>query len=131
MLSRAITQNIPNNAFTAVQFITEIADPDNVCPTPSTDITVKSTGVYQINIQSIFTSNATGNREARLLKVAGSVVLLDQLVVGMSSQSGGNDYIDESQLVSLTLNDVLQVQLFQNSGGSLTCGCIFSMKRVA
>ena len=113
-------QSLTNNAFTTLAFNstrfdqgTATAQHDN--STNNSRLTCRHTGIYQITGQVEFASNSTGQR-AIALHLNGSTYI-DQVEQG--AVSGDVTIMNITTLYSLTSGDYVELQAFQNRGGSL------------
>lgn len=82
-----------------------------------TRLVAHRTGVYDITYDVTFTANSTGRRRAQLFK--------NGLIFTPNMRSGGDAPTNEAYLtghlagIELTQDDYIEVQLYQDSGGSL------------
>lgn len=135
---------IANNAWTGVPFVTEDFDPDvmhdNASNTTRITIPTGGAGYYIATGQIRFAANGTGSRGIRFLKNGATSSALG----GGQFDPSANASIDHginisSGIVKLSAGDYLEMQAFQNSGGSLNAkastaeyelGTWFSLTRV-
>jgi hypothetical protein len=117
---RAAAQSINNNSWTFVNFDSEDADTGNMHSTSvnSFAVTINQAGLYACAGKGGFVANATGQRAVRATKnnvvINGSSVIFNN--VGASNVASG---ATPPLYVQCALNDVLGVQVWQQSGGAL------------
>lgn len=119
VVTRAVTQSIPNNALTAITWDTVVIN-DYVLPLfalgAPTIITLQEPGFYSVSAHVSFAANATGYRQIRI-EFSGTPVTAQSLnnlgaSVGIDLNIGANVYTP-------TTTDTIRVTVFQNSGGAL------------
>lgn len=119
VVSRAISQSIPNNALTVITWDTIVIN-DYVTPMFSlgapTIITMTEPGFYSISAHVSFAPNAAGYRQIRI-EMNGNPITAQSLnnlgaSVGIDLNIGANVYTP-------TAIDQIRVTVFQNSGGAL------------
>lgn len=126
--ARTTAQSIANGTWTTVTWPTENIDTGNMHSTVSnTDaVTINQAGVYSVSVKGGFAANSTGVRGARLLlngtldanAVQGATVLSLPNNIGPAATPLPTVYLQ------LAVNDVLRVQVYQNSGGALNTAAI-------
>lgn len=119
VVTRAVTQSIPNNVLTPITWDTIVIN-DYVLPLFSlgapTLITLTEPGFYSVSAHVSFAANASGYRQIRI-EFSGTAVTAQSLnnlgaSVGIDLNIGANVY-------SSTTTDTIRVTVFQNSGGAL------------
>jgi len=114
--------SIANNTDTILTFNTENFDTSSYhsTVTNTSRLTVPATGKYLITVNIGFSNNATGYRYAQIKKNGATNVC----TVGLNySPSGTYDVqLSNSVIVSATTADYFELQVYQNSGGSLNGG---------
>lgn len=107
---------IANTTFTTLTFDGESWDTDSMhsTVTNTSRITVPRTGYYKIELQGIWQNNTTGGRGARFLN-NGSAIFTQFL----DAVDGDFNYY-YPYTAKLTANDYLEVQMYQDRGGTLT-----------
>lgn len=117
---RDTTQSINNNTWTFVNFTGEDTDTGGMhsVVTNTFAVTINQPGLYSISGKGAFTANATGQRAVRLVKnnvvINGSSVIFNN--VGASNVASAPT---PTCYVQCAVNDVLGVQVWQQSGGAL------------
>lgn len=108
--------SIPNLTYTLITFDSELWDTNTMhsTSTNTSRITVPKTGYYRMQLIGIFGANLVGSRGARFLKNGSN--LMTQFVKG---DNGDYQYFYD-YTAYLNANDYLEVNVFQDSGGSLT-----------
>ena len=108
--------SINNNTTTALTFNSERWDTDNIHSTSTNTgrLTCKTAGVYNISASVQFESNATGTRAITILLGGTTVIGSDQrLAANVATTCNLSiDYV-------FAVNDYVEVQVYQNSGGAL------------
>jgi hypothetical protein len=124
-LTRTTSQSITDSSWTTNNMLwtDERVDTGNMHSTSSnTDrVTITQAGLYSVTAKGSFAGNATGIRGTRLLLngtadanvVEGATVLFPAIGTSPVSVPLPTVYIQ------LAVNDILRVQVFQNSGGAL------------
>lgn len=119
VVTRAVTQSIPNNVLTPITWDTIVIN-DYVLPLFSlgapTLITLTEPGFYSVSAHVSFAANAAGYRQIRI-EFSGTAVTAQSLnnlgaSVGIDLNIGANVYTG-------TTTDTIRVTVFQNSGGAL------------
>lgn len=119
VVTRAVTQSIPNNVLTAITWDTIVLN-DYVLPLfnagAPTLITLTEPGFYSVSAHVSFAANATGYRQIRI-EFSGTAVTAQSLenlgaAVGIDLNIGANVYTP-------TNTDTIRITVFQNSGGAL------------
>jgi len=118
-------QSFTNNTYTTVTNWTELQDTHAAFVASTGVFTVPIAGTYSLNGMISFNSNATGVRELRIRKNGGAQDILFDRQVGSSD---GN-YLSGSTVIKCNQGDTLQLQAFQNSGGSLAIIAINEYQR--
>jgi hypothetical protein len=117
------TQSIPTSTWTALTFATDDTDiGDMHSPSVNTSrLTVPSGegGIYLVHGAVSFGASASGVRGIRLFLNGGATASLEQYVPGFSTSSVGPTVM-VTELVSLAAGDYLEVQVFQDTGGSIS-----------
>lgn len=112
---RSTDQSISNNTNTNAQFgSAPISQSVTWSSGDNTKLTIGVTGVYLIGFVYKFDSGS-GTRMANIIKNGSATVLPSRI----PAVSGDGTSFGVSNLVSLTAADYLQLQVWQNSGGSL------------
>jgi hypothetical protein len=111
-------QSIPNNAWTLVNWNTNIYDDSNLHNTASnnTFIYPKTPGWYRVNGAVRFAANATGQRGIRIAKNGSDVSRTT--VFGISSASVNTSVVTDI-IVYLIPTDSVGIEVFQDSSGAL------------
>ncbi|MGG1599310.1 hypothetical protein [Paenibacillus naphthalenovorans] len=111
------SQSIPSGAYTTLVFNTEYYDDaeqhDNAVN--NSRLTCKEIGKYLIHSEVLFASNATGYRGVRL-RINESIID-GQFIVG--AVNGNQTSITFSTIRQLNMSEYVEVQVIQNTGGSL------------
>ena len=109
--------SINNNTTTELTFNSERWDTDEIHSTVTNTgrLTCKTAGIYSVFASVSFAANATGIRELRFL-VNGSVT---HGSVRLAAASSGKTNLVSTVQLSLAVNDYIEVQVFQSSGGNL------------
>lgn len=128
-------QSINNNSWTEVSWNSESYDTNTMHDTSTNpeDITIKTAGLYQVNVQIRWSDiSTTGSRGIRV-KQNGTIVMNPFLdVSGMSSYQ----FVECSDSLVFAVNDVITVEVFQDSGsakniyGGLTHSCFISVSQI-
>jgi hypothetical protein len=110
------SQSIPSSTDTILDLGAEDYDTntmhDNV--TNNSRITIKTAGYYQIGSYIVFAANATGIRSFQIKKNGNAARINTQ-----NAPSGGDCQTMGSCVLQLNVNDYIQLQVYQNSGGTL------------
>jgi len=124
------SQTISNVTWTALAFNSETFDTDTLHDTSTNNsrLTVERDGYYRINANASFASNSTGNRRMRF-RVNGST---DWAAIKQNAVSGTTHDLSLSTLVRLSSSDYIEVEVYQNSTGSLSVPAspVFSIEQV-
>ena len=127
-------QSIPNATFTVLTFDLESFDTntfhDNSTNNSRITIPAGKAGKYAVQWQAVWTANATGSRNTKLLKNGADAAYgVWSVSVGASDPTSYNN----NAILDLAVGDYLEITLGQGSGGSLTVaageaiGCTFSV----
>lgn len=111
-------QSVPSSTVTAIALNAEDYDTDSMhdVSTNNSRITCKTAGLYAISAQVEFASNATGVRQIFVSKNGTQAASL--IFPNMGSVT--NTQINASfPPISLSVNDYIELNVWQNSGGSL------------
>lgn len=110
-------QSIPNLTLTTLAFNSEKFDSDNIHDpvTNNSRLTCRTAGTYLISFNGRWETNATGQRWLVLFWNATRYIAMSTLDVGIP----GNFATEMSTIYTLAINDFLQVQVWQDSGGAL------------
>lgn len=127
-----VAQSIPNNVYTKINFDAEQYDNadhhDNVVN--NTRITCKETAKYLIHVQVTFANNPTGIRGVQV-RINGSIV---EGIDFRNAVSAFNTVVSFSFVRLLSVNDYIELEVYQNSGGNLdvtgVSGTQFGMVKV-
>lgn len=107
---------IANSTTTSLTFNTEDFDTDTMFTTADpAKITIKTAGKYMVGANCTFTANATGVRSL-LITISGGAVICASSV---NARSSGNTDLSVVGVYDLAINDVLNANVLQSSGGSL------------
>ena len=117
-----VAQTISNNTDTMLPFSAELYDTDSMhsTSTNTSRITIPAGkgGYYEMRWSCIWASNTSGNRRVRLVK-NGSIYELGPV---LTVAGVGLTMISNSSVVSTSAGDYWELQVFQDSGGSLNTG---------
>lgn len=119
ILRKSADQTIGTGSITAVTWDTEDADTQSYHSTSSnTDrITVPKAGNYLFTYHAAFAANTTGQRYFWLAKNGGAS---DRRGYQLTSASSGDVTAATGALIiNLAINDYINMQVYQNSGGNL------------
>lgn len=122
---RAAAQTISNNTWTFVNFDSEDTDTGNMHSTSVNTfaVTINQPGLYAISGKGGFVANATGQRAVRLSRTpsGGSATVINGSSVIFNNVGASNvaSAPTPTCYVQCALNDVLGVQVWQQSGGNL------------
>lgn len=127
----SVDQSIANDTNTTVAFNSEQFDTDTMhdASTNNSRLTCKTAGKYLIISNITWETNVTGFRQQQI-KLNGATVLSTQRDV-----AGGTNMQTQSTLYNLSVNDYVELVVYQNAGGPLTLigtetGAKFMMVRV-
>jgi hypothetical protein len=113
-------QSIADGAFAYLDFDQEYIDTDtlhNPASNPSR-ITINEAGLYLIVVNLKFATSTTGDRQARVIKNR-SEVLTTASCEGLAGAFGDTS-LNFSTIASLAVDDYIEVNAGQNSGGALS-----------
>lgn len=118
-LQQTVAQAISDSTFTALTFAVEDVDYDGGHSTvTNTDrYTAQTEGWYWVAGGASFAANATGRRGIRYT-VNGSAVDCSECYYQATS-AGTSQIAGRAKTVYLTVGDILRVEVYQSSGGSL------------
>ena len=112
---------IGNATDVVVSWSSEEFDNDNMWVNTSTSrITVNTAGIYTVSFNISWASNATGERIAWIQK-NGSGASRWGMVRGAAS-AAGETIMSSTTIMSLAVNDYIEVGVYQSSGGNLNIG---------
>ena len=123
----SLNQSIPNGTWTTLSFDSEHFDSENIHD-PSVDATkliCKTAGTYLIIGFVYFAANDAGVRSARLLRNGNKA---NEVVINAPFNAYAG--VLTSWVTNLSVNDYIQMQAYQTSGGALTVGSSLSMVKV-
>lgn len=108
---------IPTATWTVLTFNSELYDTDNIHDTSTNPsrLTCKTAGLYLITFNAYFVANTTGTRIFRLY-------LNGTTAIGQARgipDALGYCAIPATTIYQLTVNDYVEAQVYQNSGGDL------------
>lgn len=116
---RGAAQSIPNNTPTAIAFDTEDIDIDAMHSASGTRLTINTPGTYFVSGMIPYDPNATGQREARLVKNGtGSAVPGARTIIPASGSFTVTAVLPSIEL-PLIVGDFLELVANQTSGGAL------------
>jgi len=113
-VTKSAAQTITNSVSTIITWDEEDYDTDNMHDnvTNNSRITIKEPGKYSVLAQFEWTSNSSGKRIIDIMK--------NGVVVGKGNYSAsGNSQHTISFVGAFIVDDILEVRVFQDSGGSL------------
>lgn len=110
----AADQAIPNSAATVVTFDTSEYDTDTMFDDATDSFIIKSPGRYDVKAGVSFATNALGVRDVEI-RLNGSDIAVTQV----DPAALNNTELCASADFTGAIGDVLQVVVFQNSGGAL------------
>lgn len=119
--SRSAAKSITNATVTQYDFDQESYDTDAMhsTSTNTTRVTIKTAGVYVFTAAVSWASNTTGRRLAQfLINGATTGPADDKSVVG---GAGGEHSVTLVWSQSFAVNDYVELNVYQNSGGALNC----------
>lgn len=113
-------QSIANGTVTVLNFDAENWDTDGMHDnsTNNSRITAKTAGKYAVMMNAVFAGNDTGGRQI-LLRLNGTTALGSVLMANNGLGEDQNMYLFATDLA---VNDYLEMQVWQNSGGNLNVG---------
>lgn len=120
MLYQNTAQSVPNAAFTAITWDTEVADTHNGHDliTNPTRYTSQIAGWYEVDGQISWAPNATGRRIASIF-VNGAELGYTRDEIVPTATAGTSLSCKATALVFLNVNDYVEIRGFQSSGGAL------------
>ena len=120
IVRRAVVQSIPHNVVTAISFDTEDVDTDGCFTATSTNITIKTSGVYLLTGNVQYISNATGLRDVGFQK-NGTIINTGAGVLASDANAvnGSITVLNVAGMVNLVATDVITLYSFQLSTISL------------
>jgi len=112
-------QLIANGAWTVLNFNSERFDNDDIHDTVVNNnrLTCKTAGIYEITAQVQFATNGAGER-FYMIRLNGAIVIADtkhKAISTVATQTG----MTLTTLYQLSVNDWVEVLVYQNSGGAL------------
>ena len=113
-VTKSADQTISNSTSTIITWDQENYDTDGMHDnvTNNSRITIKTAGKYSVMAQYEWTSNSTGKRIIDIMK--------NSVVLGKANYlSSGNSQHTISFIGDFVVDDILEVRVFQDSGGSL------------
>jgi len=113
-VTKSADQSIPNSASTIITWNQEDYDTDGMHDnvTNNSRITIKTAGKYSVMAQFEWASNSSGKRIIDIMK--------NSVVLGKANYlASGNSQHTISFVDALVVGDILEVRVFQDSGGSL------------
>jgi hypothetical protein len=125
---RVAAQSIPNSAFTAISWDTELQDNDNQLTVPTSSLVLPNPGVY-VGFGGVqFAGSASGSRTATTFKNGGEIVGSGQ---DAPANASGTRIICGAVFTGVA-GDIISVNVFQGSGGALNInGAIFGVVRIS
>lgn len=115
-LDKAASQSIPNTTDTLLTWPTATHDTDGMYSAAATNqITINTAGIYYVSANVTFFTNATGERIAWIQSSGGTRFCMSRQ---MASTLGIHS-VSISTCISLTATTILQVGVYQGSGGAL------------
>jgi hypothetical protein len=122
------TLSVPNNAQTAALTVTTTAAKDFASTNLSASTaayTCPHAGLYHFVGEATFATGTTGLREVNIFNSTTSVALGIQSVNGAADIAVSNIYVvNVSCIAKCAAGDVIQLRLFQNSGGALLASAV-------
>jgi hypothetical protein len=113
-VSRAATQSIPDITDTSISFDTVVENDDGLWVSGS-NVTVPVAGIYAVFGQVAYATNATGIRYIFFEKNNAPTGATDS----KEGMSVGPVYMSVARLLRLAASDVLELGVYQSSGGNL------------
>ena len=115
-VNRTTNQSVGSGSFASVSFNNEQFNPSGMWDDAEpTRITFRQSGVYIVNGRVQWDGNATNRRELRILK--NGTTTLDNTTFIVSNTTDIQQQV--TVIDSFNVNDYVQLQGFQNSGGNL------------
>lgn len=114
---KSSAQSIPNNSFTAITFDSERFDTDAMHSTVTNTnrITFNTAGIYLVGVSLYWTANSTGIRTLQCRLNGSTAIAYDEWNAGASAGPGQT----VSFAYAFSVNDYIEMLLYQTSGGSL------------
>lgn len=114
---RSSIQEIANNTETAILFTAERWDTDTIHDnsTNTNRLTCKTAGIYGIYTNILWESNGSGRRRIAIKLNGTTYIAWDNREIDATGDFGQNVYTE----YSLAVNDYVDVQVYQDSGGAL------------
>lgn len=127
IVRRAAVLSLTNAIFTDVTFDTQDADNDALWPGGGVNqrVTIVHDGYYLVSAGVKFASNATG---VRVAAVSLNAAVLDDIADERPALAGNPRFTISGGLVLVT-NDIIRLNVFQNSGGNLNVQCRLTVVR--
>jgi hypothetical protein len=119
IVQRLAAQSIAANVNTPITFDTEITDVDSMFTGPSSHLVAQRQGVYAIQFQAHFVSNATGLRASHIA-INDSAAWVSSY--NNEAANGVDTLLNCSAIVPLDVGDTISGWVWQDSGGSLSSG---------
>ena len=112
-------QSLTSGTFTTLALATESFDTDNIHDTVTNNsrLTCKTAGKYQITGIIQYDPNATGTRVAAIMLNGGAFIGYTQAQA--VATAGQGTVVTAATLYDLAVNDYVELQAYQNSGGAL------------
>lgn len=129
-------QSINNNTFTALALDSERYDTNTIHDTVTNNsrLTCKTAGKYFITGHISFAANVTGRRVGAIIINNTTYIALQQFQA--ITVAGSGTILSLSTVYSLAVNDYLELQAYQDSGGALNVVAVgnyspeFAMQRI-
>lgn len=112
--TKSANQSIPNTTWTTITLNTYETNDTGMSVTADR-ITITQAGQYLVSAQVQWASNGTGSREA-FIRTNGGTIFLDTYVV---PNSGDLTSIQMTTIKTFSINDYIDMRVYQNSGGSI------------
>ena len=118
LVNRNAVQSIPNDTWTALLFNSEIWDSNDIHDLASNTsrLTCKSAGKYFVWFNFCWDSNTTGRRGGSVLKNGATNEIHAEVAINAGAPFG---WLGASGIIDLAVNDYIELQVHQNSGGAL------------
>lgn len=119
-VTRTTNQSIGNAAYASISWDSEIFDTDTMFAPTSTDVTIKTAGLYLLTLQMSYASNATGDRITVIEKnatAAGNGTFLARTI--QDTVTSDATFLSVVAQARLAVNDTIRATVYQSSGGSL------------
>lgn len=127
IVQRAATQSVTTSTQTTISWDTEIIDMQNLITVPATGLTIKSPGIYSIQINVSFAAATGGSIRSCHILVNGNVIASHN----DSPTLSGVTVLACSQVTALNVGDIVTVNVFQDSGGTVNAGNFGAAPRLA